>query len=68
MEEDVKRSKQAGFELHLTKAVRFSALTDAIQTVLASSSLSADTLPSSFEPGSSSSASPSPPSLSTADA
>jgi DNA-binding NarL/FixJ family response regulator len=70
MEEDVKRSMQAGFEQHLTKPIRFSALTDAIQAVLASSSSqSAATMPSSFEPeSSSSSASRSPPCLSTADA
>jgi CheY-like chemotaxis protein len=34
MEEDVKRSKTAGFEVHLTKPVNFSSLTAAIHRVI----------------------------------
>jgi hypothetical protein len=33
MEEDVKRSKDAGFALHLTKPVHFAALSSAIHTL-----------------------------------
>lgn len=34
MEEDIKRSKDAGFEVHLTKPINFSSLTAVIQRVL----------------------------------
>jgi hypothetical protein len=34
MEEDVKRSKTAGFEVHLTKPVNFSSLTAAIHRII----------------------------------
>jgi CheY-like chemotaxis protein len=33
MEEDVKRSKDAGFALHLTKPVHFASLSSAIDTL-----------------------------------
>jgi DNA-binding response OmpR family regulator len=38
MEEDVKRSKDAGFELHLTKPVHFSSLSLAIHALFVQSS------------------------------
>ncbi len=37
LEEDVRRTLEAGFDVHLTKPVHFSSLTEAIQTLLASS-------------------------------